>query len=303
MNDNNLEPRLSEYLKKKKYNKEHNIKNPHIEKDYMIDSKDIETINYFIRYNKPPSNKNNFSDFVDPSGAQFPSSQFKPDERLKRIQKKQESHQKARESINNYDNISKKYDMYRNDRKFASMYGDDFTSNFNPSEWITSQNSRDSDFKNNYLLDNNSNQNSLSNSNTYKNPKSTYTGYIRPQSNIYNDPNSTDAIIGNIDTYRSNLNSIKRESENSYFVSPTSNSSQKKNFDADNFVHYGSTPSRSSKSLGYPNPSEHYFNYISDDIQNPDNVVNPRGMNSRSLNKTLARHNTHVRENYPVDFI
>ncbi|AYV84843.1 MAG: hypothetical protein Hyperionvirus44_1 [Hyperionvirus sp.] len=50
-----------------------------------------------------------------------------------------------------------------------------------------------------------------------------------------------------------------------------------------------SQPTRVGKSIGYPNPSEHYFDYIDDDIQDPNNVVFERGRNTRSDNYSVAR--------------
>ncbi|AYV80962.1 MAG: hypothetical protein Harvfovirus11_24 [Harvfovirus sp.] len=46
---------------------------------------------------------------------------------------------------------------------------------------------------------------------------------------------------------------------------------------------------RGGKSLGYRNPSEHYFDYIDDDIQDANNVVFERARNTRSDNYGVAR--------------
>lgn len=48
-------------------------------------------------------------------------------------------------------------------------------------------------------------------------------------------------------------------------------------------------PERGSKSYGYENPFEHYFQYISDDIQDPAHVVIDRPFASRLLNQRVAR--------------
>lgn len=51
-------------------------------------------------------------------------------------------------------------------------------------------------------------------------------------------------------------------------------------------------PSITKKSYGYRNPDEHYFQYIDDDFQNPDNTVLPfprGGESTRISNKKLAR--------------
>jgi hypothetical protein len=67
------------------------------------------------------------------------------------------------------------------------------------------------------------------------------------------------------------------------------NGSKLKDVNIENYLCYGNTPSRSSKSLGYPNPVEHYFNYISDDISKPEHTVFEPGMPSRLYNKDTAK--------------
>lgn len=113
-------------------------------------------------------------------------------------------------------------------------------------------------------------------------------------------------IIGNLDTYAESDNDYRRyqySSEmdvNSRVMIPTIASNKKRenttnyksvpfmksnyNVEADNklkFSRCGNYPLLSSKkTYGYDNPSEHYFDYIDWDIQNPDHVVmndGPRG--------------------------
>ena len=51
-------------------------------------------------------------------------------------------------------------------------------------------------------------------------------------------------------------------------------------------------PNHTAKSYGFRNPEEHYFQYIDDNLQHPDNVVFPiprGGFSSRSDNTTVAR--------------
>jgi hypothetical protein len=50
-----------------------------------------------------------------------------------------------------------------------------------------------------------------------------------------------------------------------------------------------SLPTRGSKSYGYSNPVEHYYDYISSDIQDPDHVVFDRGVPTRLDNHRVAR--------------
>jgi len=81
----------------------------------------------------------------------------------------------------------------------------------------------------------------------------------------------------------------KRDTENNYKSVPYMNGSSMKDIDAENYLSYGTGQVKARKSRGYPNPAEHYFNYISNDIQTPEHSVFERGMPSRAFNKTIAR--------------
>ena len=50
-----------------------------------------------------------------------------------------------------------------------------------------------------------------------------------------------------------------------------------------------SLTTRGSKSYGYSNPAEHYYDYISSDIQDPDHVVLDPGISTRLDNHKIAR--------------
>jgi len=54
-------------------------------------------------------------------------------------------------------------------------------------------------------------------------------------------------------------------------------------------------PERGSKSIGYTNPVEHYYDYISDDIQDPDHVVFDRGTPTRMINHGIARNKPKIK--------
>jgi len=331
----NLEPRLVEYLKKKKYNKKFGIEFSNLEKDYNITDSDIIRIRSHFRGDIKGTIRT--SDYIDPSGASFPSNNFKKDERFDRIKKKQETEANAKVQKNNYGLINKGFDMYRDDRPFASASGDDFkTKNINPKEWL--QNSRESssemwnpystdDMNNNFdrvdKFNPNNRKTSMYETNTYVHPKSVYNGYLQRNSKLEDDPHSIDAIIGKMDTYRNKVNTGfqqenqmdldtkviiqnprcggKKESENTYQAVPLmmNGYDNNSNIDVDTYVRMNAGKYH-NKSVGYPNPVDHYFNFISNDIQQPDHVVNMRGIPSRLLNKQIARpHNGNNRDILP----
>ena len=121
-----IEPRLLEFITKQKYYEENNIM-PTIplEKEYRITDQDIIKIRGFYRGDKNKG-QDRFQDFVDPAYSTFPSSDLKKDKRLRKIKKKQQMDREASEQRNNYGIMQSKYDMYSNDRRFASAMGDNF---------------------------------------------------------------------------------------------------------------------------------------------------------------------------------
>jgi hypothetical protein len=240
--------------------------------------------------------------------------------------------------------------MYRSDRKFASAYGNDFKSRFNPQVWLDDDfyqkdgNERHANIEQrkpdldkvegvNYDTDGSDFEelnpyNAIkpsqtqgidmkrrySNPNIYKHKKPSvrYKDYMERGCNedLATKNYSLDSIIGKLDTYNDNLQKYhrrdemdldakvsipgaksnnKREKENNYRSMPHMNGSKPRDVDMENYLCYGSGPSRGAKSLGYPNPAEHYFQYISDDIQRPEHSVFERGMPSRLRNKDTAR--------------
>ena len=68
-----LEPRLGEYLKKKKYFKENGIESDTLEQEYYITNKDMQKIRAYLRGDKCTDN-NKYQDYVDPTKSDFPSS-------------------------------------------------------------------------------------------------------------------------------------------------------------------------------------------------------------------------------------
>ena len=324
-----LDPRLSEYLKKKRYFRDNGIEMHQLEKEFNITDKDSMRIRAYFRGDNKNYNNTKHQDLIDPIEADFPSSKFKKDARLDRIKKKQVMEEEASNQRKNYGLMNRGYDMYRSDRPFASAYGDDFKkSEFHPKQWFEEsnrdefdshsnewfQNSRDANNDwNPHVARDNKPKKSFSKSNTYTNPRSKYNGYLPNESSISHDPHSIDSIIGELDSYAHKVNSPygrlnemdldhkvvlpngncsnRRETENNYRSVPYMSGVGNRDIDVDTFVRFGTTPSRGSKSLGYPNPIEHHFDYISDDIQNPDHVVNERGLPSRMFNKETARPN------------
>lgn len=119
-------------------------------------------------------------------------------------------------------------------------------------------------------------------------------------------------IIGGLDTYRKfNHNTCQRVSEmdtDLKIVIPNVTCNGKKSLNSSSYRSVpcvgraegirniddecemkNSMPTRGSKSYGYSNPVEHYYDYISDDIQDPDHVVFNPGIATRLDNHKVAR--------------
>ncbi len=319
--DIGLEPRLMEYIKKLQFFKENGIDTSLLKREFAITEIDISKIKAYQKGDKSKYS-NCHTDMVDFSKAQFPSSELKKDPRLERIKAKQRKETEASEQRHDYGIISKSYDMYRNDRPFASASGNDFSkSDFHPDEWFKSSRDEMVEPDSQYDLRHNS---AFSNSNTYVNPRSSYNGYLDNKTVVNSDKHTLDDIIGKLDTYTKqsekipkrenwmdvdykvtmpNCNSNKSVSrENNYQPVPlkqasignfnnqmNQNDNKTRDMDVDTYMKFGETPMRAGKSLGYPSVLEHSFSYISSDIQDPNHIVMDRGIPSRVFNKDIAR--------------
>lgn len=309
-----IEPRLLEYIKKKRYYKENSIESDTLDKEFGISDYDKLRIKSYLKGEKGKELR--FQDYVDTSQSYFPSDMMKKDPRFDRIKKKQEKIKDAQMQRHNYggqDGVANTYDMYRDDRPFASAFGNDFRENdFHPRDWFQSENSRECDTYNKYKVEQPSVRRSSKKNRdyneigTYTQPKSRYNGYLPLKSELeHND--SIDNILGNMNSM--NLNYSRKEQrenefdydygtikpnvrgrkafsqENSYNQMPYMGDMRgERDMGVDNFVKFGDS-SRGQKFRGYPNPVEHYFDYITPDIQDARHVVMDRGIPSRSLNR------------------
>lgn len=107
MNDGDIyfEPRLQEYLNRKKYYEENNIEPiASLERQYSITKEDMKLINDYIRNKKvyKSTHKDKYLDLVDTAGQKFESNNFKDDPRFKRFKKKMERTKEAIKQRNNY---------------------------------------------------------------------------------------------------------------------------------------------------------------------------------------------------------
>ena len=314
----NIEPRLSEYIRKKKYFEENNIKpSVPLEKQYSISSHDLTKIRKFISNNT--SNNESSDDEDDPNYieykiSQFPSTQIK-DKRLERITQKIKKDRDANIHRHNINDLKKSYDMFTRD--VSSTTSCDFTNEFTLNNTFNENN----DLNNDIMKFFEKNTDFVPHSNTSNTHE-----LIHPQSNNQYNVNSRNDCNKQYNEYMNynqnkNLqNSIgmgyKKHESNSFHQNgrfdvdnkiniPSSNNSKKsiieniyddnsafgvpmKNIDYENYVKYGNMSSK-SKSLGFDNVCNNHFQFIDSDIQDPTHVVNDRPISARLENRQMAR--------------
>lgn len=272
-----LEPRLQEYLKKKEYFKRNNIETSiSIEQEFMITPDDKEKISMFLHGNKKIYNPKYNILNKEPTEMEqqyFPSKEFRDsDDRQKRIKIKKE---KLIRPVNRgmfapdvdnlfYDEPPVDAEPILSGRDLSSTYQLDVPKQFNSS--------RTYDYKpkpgQNYRLHNEP---------------------LIPFKHCYEiDPGTYDNtnMISELKKYSKTLRSHdKHEELNMKRAKPPRTEREKQ-------LTLG-MPSHTTKSYGYENPAEHYFDYIDPTIQDSRNLVfsdMPRGgFSTRADNREGVR--------------
>ena len=114
-------------------------------------------------------------------------------------------------------------------------------------------------------------------------------------------------IIGDIDSYREKIGKhsyshtrdlddyedAHRPKPETYRSVPAMYGNGLRDINADTDMRFG-VNSRGGKSLGYRNPFEHQFQFIDNDLQHPDHVVNDRGIPTRIYNKSRRKYRREI---------
>ena len=328
MNDTNLdlEPRLVEYLKRKKFYEEKDINTVSLERQYQISKYDLKIISEYQSKDKKDcdlgdpgerqyiqrrvKNYDENTDLIDCSKARFPSNNIH-DPRLERINEKMKRERDASQHKSNTNNLKDTYDMYRRD--FSSTTSRDFDNEFSLDNVRDEMNTG---LNCNFEANSPSNVHELINSTTtnqYNSPKPKIQNHYAPEIE-YNQrqhlqrPGNQDKQFnfGSGYTYRK-PETPQFQRGNTFDVDnkvniPTNNcrksdlnalynnvgGGEMKNIDYENYVKYG-YPTSKARSLGFENPAEHSFHFIDSDIQDPKHVIFDRPISSRLDNKATAR--------------
>src|SRR5579872_1914436 len=115
-----LEPRLQEYLRRKKFNEENDIEPPiSEEKEFCITPHDIRIIKRYKQGKKKLYTSQRLArdpHFIKPDQNGFESmnseNDFKKDPRYKRLQRKMQSHKDAQKKIRDFEGIDEEYTIF-----------------------------------------------------------------------------------------------------------------------------------------------------------------------------------------------
>lgn len=300
-----LEPRLQEYLKKKSYFKKNHIKpdvNP--EQEFSINEQDVKRLRAFMKgdkdlYNYKTQQRFDFDETEQPKFEFDPDEVYKSDIRYQRFAKKMKRDKEAMKQRHCYGDM---------DEDYKRAFSQPDIGKWNDNR-ITDQ--RVSDERMMFMKD--ESPESIYKCDVPINPKRNYKNkqkMIPIDREIEVNPR-INSIIGQLDSYRTKPKpNYERTSEmdtDMKMVIPNVRNNKKilnsSSYRSIPFVGRGgdlrdiakedhlrySEPTHLSKSFGYPNATEHYFDYIDSDIQDPDHVVFERGTNTRLANRQVAR--------------
>lgn len=327
-----LEPRIQEYLRCKKFNKENNIE-PEIseEQQFCITVQDL---NLIKKHNQGVTNlysqKRMKNELVKQEKITQNRPSFEQDPRYQRIQNKIASHRQAQQQIRNFEGIDDNYTLFRGSNPYdleSSKQSKYVTKPYEPLE-RSNNTAYDNQFDMNVNINSKEQMNNLDK--YYDNDRNSYcysTNKRGKSPNTYNHPpsleyrqvvsfekpnglkNNThiDNVIGKLDRYNSHLS-------NTYdYVQDSTEDNQTNNREMPSF--YQSIPYKfgngmpdisledamrggikdsKRKTTGFRNTFEYNFDYISDEISNSNHTVQMYPQNTRGNDKEIARPNSNA---------
>ena len=272
-------------------------------------------------------NVKNYDEMIDVSKSHFPISQMH-DERLDRINKKMQKEKEANLYRSNTNIMRENYDMYN--RNFSSTTSKDFSNEFSLDNVINEMNNvkltqmdgynrnKQEYFKSNYKTEIKQNEHQY-----HVSPKIDYNQRLHYEQQRearinpnYNSRKDLSNVLNlNQKSYRQpqlpkyayeskldvdnkvvlpSNNCRKANVENLYKNIESMTGGKLRDVDIENYIKYGGYGNTSSKarSLGWDNPIEHQFQYIDEDIQSPDHVVNDRPQSTRLDNREHIKQKT-----------
>ncbi len=307
-NNLTLEPRIQEYLKKLSFFKKNNIEPSFdLDREYSISRDDKIKIKAYLKGNDDLYLLESQDKYITPENNMFKIKyeDYKKDPRYERLQKKIQRDKDA--------NMGKSLN--------GELTG---FNNITHTKFITDDEYQ-KDEESNFFLDNKPYSSDFSLNVRQKSkrvydshpPEIQYKNYKSWGNDDLPHNNNLDSIINNMNKFRTHTNTINQYpiTQDMNYSSPKLNTTKlaavplkskninviggTRDIDIENCLIKG-LPERDAKfkSLGYPNYSDHSFNYISQDIQDPKHVVLPfprGGLNSR-LENDFKRAKPYFRE-------
>lgn len=291
-----LEPRLQEYLKKKTYFKKNNIQtNVNHEQEFNITEQDVKRLKAYLKgdkdlYNHTTQEKFDFDDVPSPKFEFDPDEVYKSDVRYQRFAKKLKRDKEAMKQRYNQGDFHPDYETaflqpdinkWTDDRVNIQRISDERMMFSKENENIEGE--FESKYKTkNPTLKNNSNYNNYEQSSW--NSRSKNLDFVN---NTIGEMNS----YGH-NNYDENLRANKKKILNASSSRPipfVGGAKGIRNIGNESYLK-NSEVTRYSKTngYGYRNPIEHHFDYISNDIQDPNNIICDRGTNTRLDNRKIA---------------
>lgn len=288
-----LEPRLQEYLKKKKYYKENGIKPViSLEEEFQITNPDRRILRAFVKGSRDiyQNKKYGIENQNKKSKKQyFPSKEFRNDKRVPKL--KQPNMEKPPNmgmfAPDNINDVFYELGSYENPiEENYIMDSRDFPEN------ITGYNIDDTRFdprtdpymdvsvKGEKKYDKHTSQYRID-------PKKTYSKQTKPHFSEKSDMDiKNKVVIPNVSS-----NNKRSQTTFDYKMGPIKNDILQDRGYETQLIR--GMPHHTKKSYGYRNPQEHYYQYIDDDFQNMHNTVEPwgarGGVSTRRSNKALAK--------------
>jgi hypothetical protein len=335
-----LEPRLQEYLRKKKFNEENDIEpSISVEQQFCITPFDLKMIKRHKQgktktYTSKRMSKN--PHFVKANTDSFESDiDFKNDPRYQRLQRKMQSHKDARTRMNNLSGINEEYTIFHESnpydmnpekiprkiaKPFESSDNDDLSVDENDCSLMMdsrdlvlapSRMGKKNDARGQYCYNPN---NKAKNPNSYHHtPKIAYKQIVTPYqvNGGLKHSRYVKDVIGNLDTYNKHLSNTydyiqsdadldtktftpghrsnsRREMQSGYQAVPYQYGNGLPDVSLEDSLR-GTDRDSKKKSIGFRNPFEHQFDYISSDISSADHSVQMWPENTRGDNKEMAR--------------
>jgi hypothetical protein len=327
-NNLTLEPRLQEYWKKINYYKNNNIApSSNLEKEFSITDEDRIKLKMFIGKNIQLPTSQEAYNVPDNSGFQIKYEDYKKDPRYERLQQKLQRDKDANSSKYSYGK-GPVTSGYKNSMNSTSENTDEqYFKEEDKNHFLDTRQPYNSDYALNVRHKGHRVYDSAP-------PKIQYNQYLpykqHGDSRDLPHDNNLDCIIDKLATFRTNTNiigqypkemdhevKINRPNKNNLNVYDTEITKSyqavplrgkgvnaiggTRDVDSENCLIKG-LPERNAKfkSLGYPNYSDHSFQFISEDIQDPEHVVLPfpRGGAPSRLENNYRRAKPYKRDVY-----